>query len=315
MIGTGFSYYAAFLVAFAVAFLLGPLLIPLLRRLKFGQSVRESGPEAHRVKVGTPAMGGILFLAGLTVAVVVLFPGRQSILVLVVSLGLGAIGFVDDFLKAVRRKSLGLRAREKLLIQGIIGVVLSVGAQALGVGTAVRVPFTEVFLHLGFFWPFVVVFILVGTANAVNLTDGLDGLAGGLTIIALAFFVLVGNPDLSRSALALMGGLVGFLWFNLHPAKVFMGDTGSLALGGALAAIAVLSGTELYLPIIGGIFLVETLSVILQVFFFRWLGRRILRMSPLHHHFELAGWSERRVVVRFWLAGLALAIFGYLGWR
>ncbi len=311
----GWSYYTAFLLAFAVAFLLGPVLIPLFRRMKFGQSIREDGPEAHRVKAGTPTMGGILFLIGLTVTVIAVFPGRESILVLVVSLGLGAVGFVDDFIKAIRKKSLGLRAREKLLIQVIIGVVLALGAQTLGVGTAVRVPFTDFFLHLGFFWPFVVVFILISTANAVNLTDGLDGLAGGLTIIALAFFVLVGNPDLSRSALALMGGLTGFLWFNLYPARVFMGDTGSLALGGALAAIAVLSGTELYLPIIGGIFLIETLSVILQVFFFRLRGRRILRMSPLHHHFELAGWSERRVVVRFWLAGLVLAVVGYLGWR
>lgn len=295
----------------------GPIAIPMLQRLKFGQSIRDEGPQRHLQKAGTPTMGGIMFLLALAVATLVVVPTSPTILLLVgTTVAYGILGFLDDFIKVVMKRNLGLRAKQKLIGQIAISAVLAfVAAFGLDLGTGISIPFTSYVLDWG--WWFYLVFVLivtVGTTNAVNLTDGLDGLATGITIItSLAFGVVALVKHDLQSALfagAVAGSLMGFLAFNLHPARVFMGDTGSLALGGALAAIAVVTKTELLLPIIGGVYVVETLSVIIQVISFKTTGRRVFRMSPLHHHFELLGWSEGKVVKSFWLAALVCSAVG-----
>ncbi len=317
----------SFIVALVVTLALGPLVIPLLRRLKFGQSIRDDGPSRHLAKAGTPTMGGVMFLAGTAVAVLMAaWDNLDALVVLGTTLGFGLIGFLDDFVKVALKRSLGLRAREKLLGQILLAALLgALAPAALERGTAVAVPFAalvageSVFLEPGY-WLYILFIIVatVGVANAVNLTDGLDGLASGVTVAAAAAFIpiglLAGRPGVSLAMAALVGGCLGFLYYNRYPARVFMGDTGSLALGGALAAAAVLTGAELALPLIGGVFVLETLSVILQVFSFQVFGRRIFLMSPLHHHFELAGWSEIKVVVVFWLAAVGFAALGLIGY-
>lgn len=295
----------------------GPIAIPMLQRLKFGQSIRDEGPQRHLQKAGTPTMGGIMFLLALTVATLVVVPTSPAILLMVgTTIAYGILGFLDDFIKVVMKRNLGLRAKQKLVGQIAISAVLAyVAAFVLNLGTGISIPFTSYVLDWG--WWFYLVFVLivtVGTTNAVNLTDGLDGLATGITIVtSLAFGVVALVKNDLQSAIfagAVAGSLMGFLAFNLHPARVFMGDTGSLALGGALAAIAVVTKTELLLPIIGGVYVVETLSVIIQVISFKTTGRRVFRMSPLHHHFELLGWSEGKVVKSFWLAALVCSVVG-----
>ncbi|MCL2337374.1 MAG: phospho-N-acetylmuramoyl-pentapeptide-transferase [Firmicutes bacterium] len=316
----------SFTVALVVTLALGPLIIPLLRRLKFGQSIRDDGPARHLIKAGTPTMGGLMFLAGIALAVLLVArQDRDALVVLGITMGFGLVGFLDDFVKVVLKRSLGLRAREKLLGQILLAALLGALAPALAGGAAVMsVPFAALVagqsvLLAPQYWLYMLFIIVftVGVANSVNLTDGLDGLASGVTIAAAAAFIpigiLVGRPGISLVMAALMGGCLGFLFFNRYPARVFMGDTGSLALGGALAAAAVLSGAELALFLIGGVFVLETLSVILQVFFFQVFGRRIFRMSPLHHHFELSGWSEIKVVVVLWLAAVGFAVLGVIG--
>lgn len=291
----------------------GPLLIPLLHRLKFGQSIRAEGPARHYAKAGTPTMGGIMMLLGMT-AVVGLFGGaRPEVWVAyLVFLGHGLIGFGDDYIKVVLRRSLGLTARQKLLGQAVLAAVLAYVAQAyLQRGTEVWLPFTAHTLDLGLGYYIFLFFVLVGSSNAVNLTDGLDGLAAGtMTVASLCYAVVAaffGHAGLAMFATAMAGVCLGFLWFNAHPAKVFMGDTGSLALGGGLAAVAVLTRTELLLVLVGLVFVAEALSVMLQVASFKLTGKRIFRMSPIHHHFELGGWSERKVVAVFCLCGVAAA--------
>lgn len=326
------------LVAFTAALfgtlLLGRLVIPLLDRLRFGQWVRADGPARHLKKTGTPTMGGVIFLTGITASVllVVWLAGRQPLLglqegltVLGVILAFGLIGFVDDFVKVALKRPLGLRAREKLGVQVLISILLAVVAVfVLGRGTDLVIPFSGMVRDGGIafdygWWFFLIVciFVVVGTANAVNLTDGLDGLAAGSVAIAtcaLTFLALAMDKTWVAVVMAATaGGCAGFLAYNRHPARVFMGDTGSLALGGGLAAAAVVTRSELFLAMIGGIFVAETLSVILQVLSFQLFGRRIFRMSPLHHHFELAGWSEVRVVNVFWTVQAFLALLGLLG--
>ncbi|MEW6662259.1 MAG: phospho-N-acetylmuramoyl-pentapeptide-transferase [Bacillota bacterium] len=294
----------------------GPLLIPLLRRLKFGQSVRSDGPRRHLVKAGTPTMGGIMFLISTAIATLyVASPGVLVGTVLLVTLGHGLIGFADDFIKIVLRRPLGLKARHKLVGQALLGMVLAISvATYLGRATEVSIPFFSAVISLGLFFYFFVILMVMGFSNAVNLTDGLDGLAAGVTLFAALTYAVgmawQGQNELAIFAGALAGGCLGFLAFNRHPAKVFMGDTGSLALGAGLASLAVLSGTELLLFIVGGVFVIETLSVIIQVLSFRLTGRRVFRMSPLHHHFELAGWPETKVVKVFWLWGIGFGLVG-----
>lgn len=310
----------AFGLAAGITLITGPFFIPLLHRLKFGQNVRNDGPRSHLKKAGTPSMGGLLFLAAIIVAVLVTSGGqRETWLLLLVTLCYGILGFVDDFIKVVKKRSLGLRAKDKIVGQTIIALVLAVSAAyLLKMGTGIRIPYVGTTLDYGFVVYFIFIWaVTVGTSNAVNLTDGLDGLAAGVTVIvSLAFTLIAIMMDLWPVAIfgaAMAGGCLGFLRYNSHPAKVFMGDTGSLALGGGLAAMAVLTKTELLLPIIGGVYVAEALSVIIQVISFQSTGKRVFRMAPLHHHFELGGWSERKVVRNFWLAAVICALVGLMG--
>lgn len=316
----------AFVIALVVTLAMGFLLIPWLRRLKFGQNIRSDGPSRHLQKAGTPTMGGIIFLAGIFAAILFAAPQQvDALFVLAVILGYGLIGFLDDYIKIALKRSLGLRAREKLLGQIILAVLLACGVVFwLDRGTALVLPFSGWFAPGGIqfelgWWLFLAftLVVVVGTANAVNLTDGLDGLAAGVSLLAGAAMMLIalktGKYGVAAAMAALCGACLGFLFFNRHPAKVFMGDTGSLALGGGLAAAAVITKSELFFVIIGGIFVAEVLSVVIQVISFQTRGRRIFRMSPLHHHFELGGWRENRVVLTFWVITLLLGVIGLAG--
>lgn len=303
-----FIWLAAAVAALTVL-LAGPVVIPVLQKLHCGQSIRGEGPERHQSKSGTPTMGGIMLLAGITLGAL-LGAGFQPavMLALFVMLGHGAIGFLDDYIKVVKKRNLGLRAREKLAGQILMAaVVIFVGTRWLGLTTELWLPLAKAPIDLGVLYYILVFFVLVGTTNAVNLTDGLDGLATGTVAIAAAAYALVcvsfGKAEIAAFCAATAAACIAFLRFNAYPARVFMGDTGSLALGGALAAAAILTGTELLLILIGGVFVAEALSVIIQVISFQTTGRRVLRMSPLHHHFELGGWPETKVVRVFWLAG------------
>ncbi|MFO8060857.1 MAG: phospho-N-acetylmuramoyl-pentapeptide-transferase [Bacillota bacterium] len=313
---------AAFAAAVAAVIAVVALLLPVLRRLNFGQRVRDDGPEAHRSKEGTPTMGGLAFLPALLIALLMVIPvTRELRLLLGVSLGASVLGAVDDLLKVALRRPLGLRARDKLAVQMILGALLGWGAITFaGRGTVVAVPWTALRYDLGLFYPVFTAFWLTGFSNAVNLTDGVDGLAAGGTAITALVFVLAAlarrQLTVAIYGIALMGVCVGFLWHNFHPARVFMGDTGSLALGAALTGLAVVTGTELLLVVGGGLFVVETLSVIIQVTYFRLTGgHRLLRMSPLHHHFELGGHSEVTVVLSLWIFQVLCMVAAMTGLR
>jgi phospho-N-acetylmuramoyl-pentapeptide-transferase len=307
------------LMGFLITVLLSPIFIPFLRRLKFGQSIREEGPKSHQAKTGTPTMGGVMILFSIIITTLVMTgkfsePTVKTYLLILVTFGFGLLGFLDDFIKVALKRNLGLTSRQKLLGQIIISVIFYLVYKQNGYPTEITVPGSNYSIELGWFYVFFIVFWLVGFSNAVNLTDGLDGLVSGTAAIAFgAYAVLAWNQSQMEVAIfsvAVAGAVLGFLVFNAHPAKVFMGDTGSLALGGAIATIAILTKLELLLVIIGGVFVIETLSVILQVISFKTTGKRIFRMSPLHHHYELIGWSEWKVVVTFWSVGLILAILG-----
>lgn len=320
----------AFVAALLLTLLFGPLLLPLLRFLKFGQNIRELGPQSHQKKAGTPTMGGVIFLAGMTAGSLLAaeWPFSAELLTLTgTSLGFALIGFGDDYIKVVKRRNLGLRAYQKLLGQFLLaGILCLLAVQVLGRGTEIAIPFTGFKWETGWLYYPLVSILIVFINNAVNLTDGLDGLAAGCTLLSsLAYIGICLLPvwmggritaaegtDLALFAAALAGGCLGFLRFNLHPARVFMGDTGSLGLGGALAGLAVLSKSEAVLLIIGGLFVLEALSVIIQVISFQTTGKRVFRMSPLHHHFELGGWSEWKVVFVFWLLSLFFAALGII---
>lgn len=311
----------AILASFLIVLLMGPVVIPMLERMKFGQTIREEGPRAHLSKSGTPTMGGVMFITGIVIAAAMagLVKGPYGVVVLSMIL-FGGLGFADDFIKVVQKRNLGLRAWQKLLGQMGIGIVIAALTHAEG--QSLLIPFTKGELALGgWYHPFAVLF-MVSVVNAVNLTDGLDGLSSGLSILSMIFYVAAGiilvDPGLTMLSLIFVFSLLGFLYFNRLPARVFMGDTGSLALGGFIAALALVTRTPLYMVIVGGVFVVETLSVILQVASFQLTGKRIFRMSPLHHHFELKGWSEKKVVRVFWAAGGILTAAGtalYLGGR
>jgi phospho-N-acetylmuramoyl-pentapeptide-transferase len=308
------------IMGFLISVLLSPIFIPFLRRLKFGQSIREEGPKSHQKKTGTPTMGGVMILLSISVTTLVMTnkfsstPSVEIFLLLLVTIGYGLLGFLDDFIKVVMKRNLGLTSRQKLVGQLIIAIIFFIIIIQHDFSTVVNVPGTDLSYDLGWFYIIFLVFMLVGGSNAVNLTDGLDGLLAGTAAISFgAFAVLAWNQsqyDVAIFSVAVVGAVLGFLVFNAHPAKVFMGDTGSLALGGAIAAIAILTKLEILLVIIGGIFVLETLSVIIQVISFKTTGKRVFKMSPLHHHYELVGWSEWRVVVTFWTVGLLFAIIG-----
>ena len=296
----------------------GPLLIPELHKLKFGQSIREEGPKSHQAKSGTPTMGGIMIILAIVIATVAAAPLTPAVLLaLFITLGHFVLGFLDDYIKVVKKRNLGLKAKQKMLGQILIAIVtMIVGTRVLGIDTTIWIPIADINLDIGIGYYFLVLFVLVGTSNAVNLTDGLDGLASGTVAIASGAYALVcymtGHFDLALFCVAMMMACVAFLRFNAHPAKVFMGDTGSLALGGAIAAVGILTHTEILLAIIGFVFVCEALSVIIQVISFKTTGKRVFRMSPIHHHFELGGWKETKVVFVFWMVGLVASVVGLL---
>lgn len=302
--------------AFVIGVLLGPVFIPILHRLKFGQSIREEGPQHHQKKAGTPTMGGIIIVLAVLVAMLKFAMTSMEICVLLFGmLAFGAVGFADDFIKVVKKRNLGLRPGQKLFWQAAATVILFGLLWWLWRGDMdafrVAVPFTSWALPLGSLYVLFLLLVLLATTNAVNLTDGLDGLLAGTAAIvfsAYAFYALYHTAyDVALFCAAMVGALLAFLVFNRHPARVFMGDTGSLAIGGALALVAVLTHSELGLILFGLVFVVEALSVIVQVFSFQVFGRRVFRMSPLHHHFELGGWSEWEVVLLFWMAAFLTA--------
>lgn len=310
------SNYLIYLAESAVlTVILGFFAIPLLKKLKARQSIREEGPKSHRIKSGTPTMGGLFML--LSAVLVVIFNKMidPSVLwLLFLTLGHGLLGFLDDFIKAEKKRNLGLTAKQKMLGQIILAVLFCWGVvDTLHLPYSIAIPFTHTDISIGLlYYPFVVL-VIVGASNAVNLTDGLDGLASGCCIIAFSayamFCYMTGFNDLGYFIIILAGSCIGFLFFNYHPAKIFMGDTGSLALGGAIAGISVMTRTELLLIFLGLIFVLEALSVIIQVASFQLTGKRVFKMSPLHHHFELSGWSEVHVVWAFWIfEGIAACV-------
>jgi phospho-N-acetylmuramoyl-pentapeptide-transferase len=307
------------LLGFLITVLISPIFIPFLRRLKFGQSIREEGPKSHQKKSGTPTMGGLMILLSIILTTFVMTgkfaePTAKTYLLLIVTFGFGLLGFLDDFIKVVMKRNLGLTSKQKLLGQIIISAIFYFIYIQNEFSTEVSIPLTDISFDLGWFYFFFVLFWLVGFSNAVNLTDGLDGLVSGTSAIAFGALAVLAwslsQFEIAIFSVAVVGAVLGFLVFNAHPAKVFMGDTGSLALGGAIATVAILLKLEILLIVIGFVFVMETLSVILQVISFKTTGKRIFRMSPLHHHYELIGWSEWRVVVTFWTVGLLCAILG-----
>ena len=322
------------IIAMVIAIVAGPKFIDFLRRNELGQHIREEGPEGHVTKQGTPTMGGLLIMIAMSIPFLIFGqltgPGQTlpALTVFVVTLGCGAIGFVDDWMKVTHRRSLGLAGRWKLFMLGVITAVVAVVATQLDFKTTVYVPLADLDIPLSYGWYALLFIIIAGAANGVNLTDGLDGLAAGTATISLltytamgvvAYLVSVraGSPDAADLDLAilgasLIGASVGFLWYNAFPAQVFMGDTGAMGLGGGLAAFAIVTKTEALLVLIGGIFLIEALSVMLQVFTFKWLGKRVLLMAPLHHHFEMKAWSETRIMVRFWIAAAILCACAFV---
>lgn len=315
------------MTAWLFGMILGPVLIPLLRTLKFGQLIRSDGPKRHLSKAGTPTMGGIIFIVAMVGSVLIWCNLSLEIwLTIIMVLGFGFLGLLDDAMMIVFKRSLGLKARVKILGQFFLALIfIYFAVHILGRGTQLIVPLTGGSWDIGGWYYIVALVLIIGTSNAVNLTDGLDGLAAGCAfLVYLGYLIIcllaVKNPpilaldfmSLALLAASLAGGCLAFLFFNRYPAKVFMGDTGSLALGGGIAALAILTKTELVLPILGGIFVIEAISVILQVFSFRVIGRRIFRMSPLHHHFELVGWRETKIVGVFWMLTALFVLLGLL---
>jgi phospho-N-acetylmuramoyl-pentapeptide-transferase len=301
-----------------ISIIVGPKFIEFLRRNEFGQHIREEGPERHVAKQGTPTIGGLLMLVTATIAFLAVSKYKvPALTVLFVTLACGAIGFLDDFIKLTHKRSLGLNARWKLILLALITVGVAFAARHQHLPTWVLIPVVDWKVHLSWGWYVLLFFVIAGAANGVNLTDGLDGLAAGTGIIALFTFTAMnvikyirsGPPghrvdtklDLAILGAALVGGAVGFLWYNAFPAELFLGDTGAMAIGGALAGFAIMTKTEFLLLLIGGIFVIEALSVMIQVFTFKYLGRRVFLMAPIHHHFEMKAWSETKIMVRFWI--------------
>jgi len=305
------------LIGALTGLLLGPIVIPILKILKAGQNIRDDGPRSHLKKTGTPTMGGILIILSLITATLFMnksFNGIYAV-TMITTLGCGLIGLLDDGIKIIKKRSLGLRAYQKLIGQFIFALILSYYAY-LNIGSRLFIPFTKNTIDLGLLYIPFITLIIVFTINSVNLTDGLDGLASTVTIIIFSFFTFVcyahNRIELTIFSAAIVGSCLGFLRYNSHKAQIFMGDTGSLALGGAVAALFVLTGLTLYLPIIGIIYVVEGASVLLQIGYFKLTGKRIFKMAPLHHHFELSGWHESKVVAVFGIISAIACLIGFL---
>ncbi len=332
-----FRAAAAILTSLIISFACGPILIKYLRKLKIGQTIRNDGPQTHLIKSGTPTMGGLIILASLLVSTLLWarLDNRFIIILLIGTLFLGFLGFCDDYLKLVKKNPRGLDARKKFIFQCLLGVGIAAYLwfypPDMIYQSSINIPYLKnVFIDLSVFYIIFAMLIIVGSSNAVNLTDGLDGLAIGNILIAgaaLAFFSyfaghykiaeylkiihVAGAGEIAVFLSALVGSGLGFLWFNAYPAEVFMGDTGSLFLGGALGIVAVIIKQEIILAVICGVFVAEALSVIIQIYYFKRTGKRVFKMAPLHHHFELSGWAESKVTVRFWIIGIILVLISF----
>ena len=314
------SVFMPVIISFLISVVFCPILIPFLRKFKFGQTEREEGPQSHLKKNGTPTMGGLVILASILLTSLIYIGKFTEILpVLFMTLGFGLIGFLDDYIKVVKKRSLGLTPLQKMALQFIVtGVFIYYYFKIAGLDTSIKIPFVSGDGFVMPTWLFIIfVFIVVlGTVNGVNFTDGLDGLASGVTVIVATFFTIAAlslNPSMTPITGAVVGSLLGFLLFNTYPARVFMGDTGSLALGGFVSSIALMLHMPLFIVIIGLIYLVEVLSVILQVGYFKLThGKRIFKMAPIHHHFELCGYSETQVVAAFSIVTALLCLVGIM---
>lgn len=305
------------LIAFGVSVILSPIIIPFLKKLKFGQFVRDDGPESHLKKSGTPTMGGLIILFSIVIAALFYIKDYPDIVpILFATLGFGFVGFMDDFIKVVMKRSLGLRAWQKMLGQFVVTGVFAYYIHAYTeLGTVIRIPFTGNMVDVGWlYWP-LMFFVMLGTVNGANFTDGLDGLASSVTVLIATFFAIAAialKSEVTPITCAVVGSLLGFLVYNVYPARVFMGDTGSLALGGFVASTAYMLQMPLIILIVAFIYLAEVLSVIIQVTSFKTTGKRVFKMAPIHHHFELCGWPETKVVAIFSIVTTILCLIGIL---
>lgn len=317
-------YYV--LISFVISIVAGPILIPILHKLKFGQNIREEGPKSHQKKSGTPTIGGIIFILSsiITMILVIKISNQkftdEAMISLYALIGFGFIGLLDDLLKIIHKNNLGLRAYQKMFLLLLLsGCFAYYGANNSNIGTGVLIPFTHTIWNLGKWYIPIIILYYAAVTNAVNLTDGLDGLCSSITIMVMTFFSLVSysmmHYNLSIFCGVVAGSLLGFLRFNAFPAKVFMGDTGSLALGGAIATVAMILKLPIIVAIVGGIYLLETLSVIIQVISFKLTGKRVFKMAPIHHHFELSGWHETKVVSVFSIATVVLCLIAFLSFK
>lgn len=306
-------------LVYIVAVILGPVIIEYFKRLSVKQVVREEGLESHKKKTGTPMMGGFIFLIpALSISLIaLLLLGHMELKIIVMiaaTIAYGYIGFIDDYRKVIKKHNEGLKSREKLIGQLLIGLPLAI--YATSISSEIWIPFTSTFVELGWFKAVVVLFVVLATTNAVNLTDGVDGLSSSVTVLVMVFYVFVGiklsEMGISIYAISIMGGLFGFLMFNRYPAKVFMGDIGSLALGGAVVSLSIFTNTLLLIPIVGVIYFIETLSVTIQVLYFKKTGKRVFKMTPIHHHFELIGWHENKIVRNFSIVTIVGVVIGIL---
>jgi phospho-N-acetylmuramoyl-pentapeptide-transferase len=307
--------------ALLICVFLSPRFIEFLRVREFGQHIREDGPAAHHTKAGTPTMGGIIIFLAVSVAFLILtnFEWR-SVGVFGAAIACALLGFADDYTKLVKRRSLGLRARTKLIVTVAISVGLwYIATQLAHLPSTLALYFVDYHIDLGPFYPVLIYLVVAGTTSAVNLTDGLDGLAAGCAAIVLLAYIgitfFAGDRDMAMLAGCLVGACIGFLWFNAFPATIFMGDTGSLGLGGAIAGLAVMTRTEVLLILLGGIFVIEALSVLIQVISFQTMRRRVFLMAPIHHHFELKAWSETKIILRFWIVASICGAIGFAIYR
>ena len=297
---------------------LSPKFIEFLRHREFGQNIREEGPQGHQTKAGTPTMGGIIIFLAIAVPYVLLSKRDwQSVGVFGAAICCALLGFADDYTKIVKRRSLGLRARTKLAVTIAISLGLWwIATQKANIGPTIQLRVVDASVDLGPLFPVFIYLVVAGTTTAVNFTDGLDGLAAGCAAIVLLAYIgitfIIGDSDLSLLAGCLVGACIGFLWFNSFPASIFMGDTGSLGLGGAIAGLAIMTNTEVLLILLGGIFVIEVLSVVIQVFSFQVFRKRVFLMAPIHHHFELQAWSETKIILRFWIVAAACGAIGFV---
>jgi len=305
-------------VSLLLVVFLSPKFIEFVRRREFGQNIREDGPQGHQTKAGTPTLGGIVIMVAFAIPFLILSKREwQSLGVFGATIACALLGFADDYTKIAKRRSLGLRARTKLVVTIAISVGLWwIATHEAHINSSVKIRFFDATVDLGPLFPLFIYLVVAGTTSGVNLTDGLDGLAAGcVAIVLLAYigitFITTGEHDLTLLAACLVGACIGFLWFNSFPASIFMGDTGSLGLGGAIAGLAVMTNTTVLLLLLGGIFVIEALSVVIQVFSFQTFRKRVFLMAPIHHHFELRGWSETKIILRFWIVAAACCAVGF----